>query len=79
MGVDRLGDGFEAVGISGNTNKVGGDEAHDGKHGRAAVTDFSLAEEGYEGGVGFGEVEWIELEFAALEVGSSDVFIPYCI
>ncbi len=70
--IDRLRDGFEAVGISGNANKVGGNEANDGKHSCAAVTEFGLSEEGYEGRVGFGEVEWIEFEVAAFEVFSAD-------
>lgn len=73
--IDRLGDGFKAVGISRNANKVGGDEAYDGKHGRAAMTDFGLTEEGYEWGVGFGEIERIELEFATFEVGSSNAIV----
>jgi len=79
VSIDCLGDGLEAVGISRDANKVGGDEANDGKHGSAAVTDFGLTEEGYEGGVGFGEAEWVEFEVTAFEVFSSDAVFCYCV
>lgn len=75
VGVDRLGNGGKGVGISGNANKIGDDEAHDGEHGSAAVAEFGLAKEGYEGGVGLGQVEWVELEFASLEVGTSNAVV----
>lgn len=73
--VDRLGDGLEAVGITGDTDEVGGDESDDGKHGRAAVTELGLTEEGDEGAVGFGEAEGVEFEFSSLEVLSSDFWL----
>lgn len=72
VSIDCLGDGLEAVGISRDANKVSGDEANDGKHGSAAMTDFGLTEERYERRVSFGEAEWVEFEVATLEVFSSD-------
>ena len=72
MGVDGLGNGFEGIGFSGDADEVGGDEADHGELGGAAVADFGLAEEGDEGGVGFGEAEGVEFEFASLEVLGSD-------
>lgn len=76
VSIDRLGDGLEAVGITGDTDEVGGDESDDGKHGSTAVTELGLTEEGDEGAVGFGEAEGVEFEFSSLEVLSSDVAIP---
>mmetsp|Transcript_30754 Transcript_30754/g.52228 ORF Transcript_30754/g.52228 Transcript_30754/m.52228 type:complete len:219 (-) Transcript_30754:43-699(-) len=76
VGIDRLGDGLETVGISGDTDKVGGDESDDGEHGGTAVTELGFTEEGYEGAVGFGEAEGVEFEISSLEVLSSDVAIP---
>ena len=73
--VDSLGDGFEGVGFSGDADKVGDDEAYDGKHGGTAVTDLGLAEEGDEWLVGFGEAEGVELEDSSLEVLSSDAVL----
>ena len=75
MCVDSLGDGFEGVFGTGNTNKVGSDESYDGKHGGTAVTDLGLTEEGYEWLVSCGEAEGIELEDSSLEVLSSDAVI----
>lgn len=74
VSIDRLGDGLEAVGITGDTDEVGGDESDDGKHGSTAVTELGLTEEGDEGAVGFGEAEGVEFEFSSLEVLSSDYF-----
>mmetsp|Transcript_742 Transcript_742/g.991 ORF Transcript_742/g.991 Transcript_742/m.991 type:complete len:224 (-) Transcript_742:18-689(-) len=76
VGIDCLGDGLEAVGISGDTDKVGGDESDNGEHGGTAVTELGFTEEGDEGTVGFGEAEGVEFEGASLEVLSSDVAIP---
>lgn len=72
VGINSLGDGLEAVGISGDTDKVGGDESDDGEHGGTAVTELGLTEEGDEGAVGFGKAEGVEFEGASLEVLSSD-------
>ena len=44
--IDSLGDGLEAVGISGDADKVGGDETDDGEHGGTAVTELGFTEEG---------------------------------
>ena len=75
--VHRLGHGFEAVRSSGETHKVGGDVAHDGQHGGAAMADFGLAEKGDEGFVRFGQAEGVELEFASLEVDASHIIVPH--
>ncbi len=75
VGVDRLGDGLEAVGISGDTDEVGSDESDNGEHGGTAVTELGFTEEGNEGAVGFGETEGVEFEGASLEVLSSDCFV----
>ena len=72
VGVDGLGYRLEAVGRAREAYEVGGDEPDDRDHGRAAVADLGLAEEGHEGGVGLGELEGVELEFAPLEVLPSD-------
>jgi len=70
--VDGLGYRLEAVGGAREADEVGGDEPDHRDHGRAAVADFGLAEEGHEGGVGLGELEGVELEFAPLEVLPAD-------
>ena len=76
MSVDGFGDGLEGVHVSGNAEVVLGDEADDGKHGGASVTDFGLAEPRNEHGVGLGQVERIVLEFLAAEVDSADHVVP---
>lgn len=78
VGVDGLGNGVEGVGIAGDADKVRGDESYHGELGGAAVTDFGLAEEGDEGGVGFREVEGVELEFTSLEVYASGTVVCVC-
>ena len=75
--INGQGDGVEAVGITGETDKVGGDETYNGKHGSAAVTEFGLTEEGDEGTVGFGKAEGVEFELSSLEVLSSDCLFIY--
>ena len=72
VSVDGLGYRLEAVGGAREADEVGGDEPDHRDHGRASVADFGLAEEGHEGGVGLGELEGVELEFAALEVLPAD-------
>lgn len=72
MRIYSLGDGLETVGVSGDADKVGGDESDHGEHGGAAVTELGFAEEGDEGAVGFGEAEGVEFEGASFEVLSSD-------
>ena len=72
VSVDGLGYRLEAVGGAREAYEVGGDEPDHRDHGRASVADFGLAEEGHEGGVGLGELEGVELEFAALEVLPAD-------
>ena len=74
VGINSLGDGLEAVGITGETDKVGSDESDNGEHGGTAVTELGFTEEGYEGAVGFGETEGVEFEGASLEVLSSDCY-----
>ena len=74
MGINSLGDGLEAVGITGETDEVGSDESDDGEHGGTAVTELCFTEEGHKGAVGFGETEGVEFEGASLEVLSSDYY-----
>jgi hypothetical protein len=70
--INCLGDGLEAVCITGDTDKVGSDKPNNGKHGSTTVTDLGLTEEGDEWTVGFGKTEGVEFEVTSLEVGSAD-------
>lgn len=72
MCINCLGDGLEAVCITGDTYKVGSDKSNNGKHGSTTVTDLGLTEEGDEWTVGFGKTEGVEFEVTSLEVGSAD-------
>ena len=74
VGINSLGDGLEAVGITGETDEVGSDESDDGEHGGTAVTELGFTEEWHQGAVGFGETEGVEFEGASLEVLSSDYY-----
>ena len=76
VGIDGLGDGLERVHLSGDADEVGGDEAHDGEHGGAAVLDLGLTEPGEEGLVGLGQVERVVLELLAAEVDAAVHVVP---
>lgn len=76
VGIDGIGDGLEGVHVSGDADEVGGDEAHHGEHGRAAVLDLGLAEPGEEGLVGLGQVERVVLELLPAEVDASVHVVP---
>jgi hypothetical protein len=66
-----LGHVLKAVRVPGEANKFGHDKSQDGQHGRAAVPDLGVAEEGKEGLVGFAELQRIELEGLASKVDGS--------
>mmetsp|Transcript_24740 Transcript_24740/g.52046 ORF Transcript_24740/g.52046 Transcript_24740/m.52046 type:complete len:205 (-) Transcript_24740:134-748(-) len=74
--IDRLGHGLETVGLAGDSDEVGDDVPEDGELGGASVANFGFAEEGDEGGVGLGEAEGVEFEFAAFEVDAAGVGVP---
>mmetsp|Transcript_30656 Transcript_30656/g.89542 ORF Transcript_30656/g.89542 Transcript_30656/m.89542 type:complete len:210 (-) Transcript_30656:10-639(-) len=76
VGIDGPGDGLEGVHVAGDADEVGGDEAHDGEHGGAAVLELGLTEPGEERLVGLGQVERIVLELLAAEVDASVHLVP---
>eukprot|EP00529_Nitzschia_sp_RCC80_P037207 CAMPEP_0113465200 /NCGR_PEP_ID=MMETSP0014_2-20120614/13613_1 /TAXON_ID=2857 /ORGANISM="Nitzschia sp." /LENGTH=153 /DNA_ID=CAMNT_0000357343 /DNA_START=176 /DNA_END=637 /DNA_ORIENTATION=- /assembly_acc=CAM_ASM_000159 len=57
--VDRLGDRFEAVHLTGDTDEVRGDEAKDSQHRRTAVTDLRLTEPWEEWFVRFRQLDCV--------------------
>ena len=72
MCIDGFGYGLEAIRRAGETDEVGRDEPHNGKHGSPAVSDLGLAEERHERLVRFGQIQRIEVELSTLEILSAN-------
>ena len=62
VGVDDLGDGFEAELLSGDADELRDDEADGGEHGGAAVLELGLAEPGEPLGGALGEAAGVEVD-----------------
>ena len=61
VGINGLWDGLEGVHVSWDTDKVGGDESHHGKHGGTSVTDFAFTEPWHEWFVCLGKLQLLWL------------------